>query len=55
MTTTGARARSAIFLSSAYGFFVVAGLAGNRIFLLGAAAVAALGIARTRRRAPAQN
>jgi len=52
-TATGARTRSIIWLAWAYGFFVVAGLAGNRAFLLGAAAVAAAGIVRNRRRAPA--
>jgi hypothetical protein len=47
--------RSTLWLAPAYGFFTVAGLAGNRAFLLGAAAVALLGIARSRRPAPAQN
>jgi hypothetical protein len=46
--------RSTLWLASAYGFFTVAGLAGSRAFLLGAAAVAALGMIRSRRRAPAQ-
>lgn len=51
MTTT-TRART-MALAWAYGFFAVVGLAGNRAFLLGAAAVAALGMVRSRRRAPA--
>lgn len=46
--------RSALLLAWAYGFFTVAGLAANRAFLLGAAAVAALGMVRSRRRAPAE-
>jgi hypothetical protein len=46
--------RSTLWLACAYGFFTVAGLVGNRAFLLGAAAVAALGMVRSRRRAPAQ-
>jgi hypothetical protein len=41
-------------LALAYGFFTVAGLAGNRAFLLVAAAVAAIGMVRSRRRAPAE-
>ncbi len=53
-TTTGTRTRSTIWLTWAYGFFTVAGLVGNRAFLLGAAAVAALGVVRSRRTAPAQ-
>jgi hypothetical protein len=48
------RTRSTLWLAWAYGFFTVAGLAGNRAFLLGAAAVAALGVMRSRRTAPAQ-
>jgi hypothetical protein len=47
--------RSTLWLTWAYGFFTLAGLVGNRAFLLGAAAVAAVGIARSRRKAPAQN
>ena len=46
--------RSNLWLAWAYGFFTVAGLVGNRAFLLGAAATAAFGIVRSRRRAPAQ-
>jgi hypothetical protein len=46
--------RSALWLAWAYGFFTVAGLTGNRAFLLGAAAVAVLGVVRSRRRVPAQ-
>ena len=46
--------RSTLWLTSAYGFFTIAGLAGNRAFLLGAAAVAVLGIARSRKRVPAE-
>jgi hypothetical protein len=46
--------RSTVWLAWAYGFFTVAGLVGNRAFLLGAAAVAVLGMVRSRRRAPAQ-
>jgi hypothetical protein len=46
--------RSALWLAWAYGLFTVAGLAGNRAFLLGAGAVAVLGIVRSRRKAPAQ-
>ena len=45
--------RSTLWLIWAYGFFTLAGLAGNRAYLLGAAAVAALGVVRSRRRAPA--
>ena len=45
--------RSTLWLAWAYGFFTVAGLVGNRAFLLGAGAVAVLGIVRSRRRAPA--
>jgi hypothetical protein len=47
--------RSTLWLIWAYGFFAVAGLTGNRAFLLGAAAVAALGMIRNRRPAPAQS
>ena len=47
--------RSTLWLVWAYGFFVLAGLAGNRAFLLGAAAVAALGVIRSRRTAPAES
>jgi hypothetical protein len=54
MPATGARARSTILLLWAYGLFAVAGLAGNRVYLLGAAAVAALGMVRSRGTAPAQ-
>lgn len=46
--------RSTLWLAWAYGFFTVAGLLGNRAFLLGAAAVAVLGVIRSRRTAPAQ-
>jgi hypothetical protein len=46
--------RSTLWIAWAYGFFTVAGLVGNRAFLLGAGAVAVLGIARSRRKAPAQ-
>jgi hypothetical protein len=45
--------RSTVWLAWAYGFFTVAGLAGNRAFLLGAAAAAVLGVVHSRRRAPA--
>ena len=45
--------RSTLWLASAYGFFTVAGLVGNRAFLLGAGAVAVLGMLLDRRRAPA--
>jgi len=46
--------RSTLWLAWAYGFFTVAGLAVNKAFLLGAAAIAVLGMVRSRRRAPAQ-
>jgi hypothetical protein len=46
--------RSTLWLAWAYGFFTVAGLAVNKAFLLGAAAVAVLGMLRSRRRPPAQ-
>jgi hypothetical protein len=46
--------RSTLWLAWAYGLFTVAGLVGSRAFLLGAAAVAMLGMVRSRRRAPAQ-
>ena len=46
--------RSTLWLAWTYGLFTVAGLAGNRAFLLGAAAVAALGVMRSRRKASAQ-
>jgi hypothetical protein len=46
--------RSTLWLAWAYWFFTVAGLVGNRAFLLGAGAVAVLGVLRSRRRAPAQ-
>ena len=46
--------RSTLWLAWAYGFFTVAGLVGNRAFLLGAAVVAVLGMVRSRRRAPAR-
>ena len=46
--------RSTLWLAWAYGSFTVAGLAVNKAFLLGAAAVALLGMVRSRRRAPAQ-
>ncbi len=46
--------RSNLWLVWAYGFFTLAGLVGNRAFLLGAAALAVLGMVRSRRRAPAQ-
>jgi len=46
--------RSTLWLAWAYGFFTVAGLLGNRAFLLGAGAVAVLGIVRSRRRVSAQ-
>jgi hypothetical protein len=46
--------RSTLWLAWAYGFFTVAGLMGNRAFLLGAGAVAVLGMVRSRRRAPVQ-
>jgi len=46
--------RSTLWLAWAYGFFTVAGLVGNRAFLLGADAVAVLGMVRSRRKAPAQ-
>jgi hypothetical protein len=46
--------RSTLWLAWAYGFFMVAGLLGNRVFLLGAAAVTVVGMVHSRRRAPAQ-
>ena len=46
--------RSTLWLASAYAFFTVAGLVGNRAFLLGAAAAAVLGMVRSRRRATTQ-
>ena len=46
--------RSTLWLASAYAFFTVAGLVGNRAFLLGAGVVAVLGMVLDRRRAPAQ-
>ncbi len=49
MTTT----RSTLWLAWAYGLFMVAGLVGNRAFLLGAAAMAVLGMVRNRRRVSA--
>ena len=47
--------RSTLWLIWAYGFFALAGLADNRAFLLGAAAVAALGVIRSLRTAPARS
>lgn len=46
--------RLTLWLAWAYGFFTVAGLVGSRAFLLGAGAVAVLGIVRSRKTAPAQ-
>jgi hypothetical protein len=46
--------RSTLWLVWAYGLLTVAGLVGNRAFLLGAGAVAVLGMVRSRRKAPAQ-
>jgi len=46
--------RSTLWLAWVYGLFTVAGLAVNKAFLLGAAAIAVLGMVRGRRRAPAQ-
>lgn len=46
--------RSNLWLAWAWGFLTLAGLVANKAFLLGAAAVAVLGMIRSRRRAPAQ-
>jgi hypothetical protein len=45
--------RLTLWLASAYGLFTIAGLVGSRAFLLGAGAVAVLGMVLDRRRASA--